>query len=73
MLSNLAASRLARGDSMLEVVRMARFMAGPAWVLRKLRRLRALSKGEDTDPWYEERRGKGDKPPNVGPNLGGGG
>ena len=48
-------------------------MAGPAWVLRKLRRLRALAKGEDADAWFEERRSKGDKPPNVGPNLGSGG
>ena len=56
-----------------EVVHMAHLMAGPAWVSRKLRRLRSLTKGEDTDPWYEERRAKREKPPNVGPNLGGGG
>jgi hypothetical protein len=58
---------------MQEVVRMGRIMEGPAWISRKLRRLRSLAKGEDVDPWYEERRAKREKPPNVGPNLGGGG
>ena len=55
-----------------EVVRMGRITDGSAWAMRKVRRLRSLTKGEDADPWYEERRAKRDKPPNVGPNLGGG-
>jgi hypothetical protein len=71
--STLAGSEGATGHSMQEVVWMGRIMEGPAWLSRKLRRLRSLATGEDTDPWYEERRAKREKPPNVGPNLGGGG
>jgi hypothetical protein len=45
----------------------------PRAVWQKIRRVRALAKGEDADTWYEQHRAHGEKPPNVGPNLGGGG
>lgn len=42
-------------------------------VWQKVGRVRALAKGEDADAWYDEHRAHGEKPPNVGPNLGAGG
>lgn len=43
------------------------------FMVQKIRSLRALVKDEDHDSWYDDHRGDRGKPPNVGPNLGGGG
>jgi hypothetical protein len=56
-----------------EVSLVRRITRAVRWAQVKLRRLRSLVKDEDHDTWYDDHADDHTKPPNVGPNLGGGG
>ena len=56
-----------------EVVRMRPLTQVFRWTGRKLRRLRSLVRDDDRDPWYDDHNDPREPPPNVGPQLSGGG